>query len=362
MPASRQPELYAAALVPYAAASIALVLRMVARRTTKMAFVWEDYLAVVAHMVGSGFTILSICKMRWGLGQHLADIDMDIDQLKRHYFFELWIDMWFYTFSVGLSKFVILGLYWRLFSRSIIRQPIRILFVGSALWLVGRVALILLQCQPIQSFWDKSVQGTCPLTPMMSLFALSIPHIVLEIAILLCPLIEIWRLHLSTAKKIAVAAMFASGILVCASAIGTIVHTVILDRKDENLDPDLTWDGLDDQIWAVCDVNLASFATSLPLLRPVFRSFGGIFSGLKSTATPDAHRTPTYGSALTRRVRMRRHDVDSESVIEFADEGGHMARISGRAIELNDVTPNESEIDVQGGVVLGGEVGIVAAR
>jgi hypothetical protein len=93
---------------------------------------------------------------------------------------------------------------------------------------------------------------------MLSLFAASIPHFVIEVAILLCPLIEIWRLHLGTAKKFAVAAMFMSGFLVCCSALGTIVHTVMLDKRH---DKDLTWDPIDDQIWAVCDVNLASFAS-----------------------------------------------------------------------------------------------------
>jgi hypothetical protein len=48
---------------------------------------------------------------------------------------------------------------------------------------------------------------------MTSLFAASIPHFMLEVAILLCPLIEIYRLHISTVRKIGVAAMFASGLL-----------------------------------------------------------------------------------------------------------------------------------------------------
>jgi hypothetical protein len=93
---------------------------------------------------------------------------------------------------------------------------------------------------------------------MLSLFGAGIPHFILEVAILLCPLIEIWRLHLATLKKLAVAAMFTSGLLVCASAMGSIIHTVALSKKT---DTDLTWDGVDDQIWAVCDVNLASFAS-----------------------------------------------------------------------------------------------------
>jgi hypothetical protein len=99
---------------------------------------------------------------------------------------------------------------------------------------------------------------------MLSLFGAGIPHFILEVAILLCPLVEIWRLHLPTVKKLAVAAMFTSGILVCASALGTIIHTVMLDKK---VDKDLTWDAIDDQIWAVCDVNLASFASKYQTLH-----------------------------------------------------------------------------------------------
>jgi nitroreductase len=121
-----------------------------------------------------------------------------------------------------------------------------------------KVTLICMQCQPLRKFWNQDVPGICRLTPMISLFGAGIPHFVLEVFILFCPLIEIWRLHLSTTKKLAVAAMFMSGILVCCSALGTIIHTVALAKK---VDQDLTWDGLDDQIWAVCDVNLASFAS-----------------------------------------------------------------------------------------------------
>ena len=78
--------------------------------------------------------------MRWGLGKSLQDVDMREDEIVYHYFLDLWVDMWFYTFSVGLSKFVILGFYWRTFSLSIIRQPIRILFVCSVVWIIVRVS------------------------------------------------------------------------------------------------------------------------------------------------------------------------------------------------------------------------------
>jgi hypothetical protein len=46
----RGAELFAAALIPYTAAAIALVLRNVARRKTRVVMFWEDYLAIVAFV------------------------------------------------------------------------------------------------------------------------------------------------------------------------------------------------------------------------------------------------------------------------------------------------------------------------
>lgn len=122
-----------------------------------------------------------------------------------------------------------------------------------------QVTLICMQCKPIRKFWNDDVPGTCPLTPMMSLFGAGIPHFIIELGILLCPMLEIWKLHLPWRRRLAVAVMFTAGIAVCVSALMTIVHTLALDKK---MDKDLTWDGLEDQIWAVCDVNLASLAST----------------------------------------------------------------------------------------------------
>ena len=100
------------------------------------------------------------------------------------------------------------------------------------------------------------------MTPMLSLFGTGIPHFVIELAILICPLFEIRKLHLPLRRRLAIATMFSAGIAVCVSALMTIVHTLALEKK---MAKDLTWDGLEDQIWAVCDVNLASLASEFGL-------------------------------------------------------------------------------------------------
>jgi hypothetical protein len=84
---------------------------------------------------------LTVIEMRWGLGIHFDDMVaiMPRTEIERHYYLDLFIGMWLYTFSIGFSKFVILGFYWRMFSTSLMRQPVRILFGLSALWILSRV-------------------------------------------------------------------------------------------------------------------------------------------------------------------------------------------------------------------------------
>ena len=99
-------------------------------------------------------------------------------------------------------------------------------------------------------------------------------------------MIEINRLQLKRQQKIAVGMMFTSGLLyvsvvpylspkfnarlldyklipqltlpsVCGSALASMIVTIKLDPNST----DVTWDGMNNQIWAVCDVNLAHFSS-----------------------------------------------------------------------------------------------------
>lgn len=94
-------------------------------------------------------------------------------------------------------------------------------------------------------------------------------------------------------------------------------------------------------------------AASLPLLRPIFRSLGGLFSTVKVTTTPSQSfkgtgSAPTYGSAPSRRTR---DNPDSDSELGFADEGGLMAGNdlagSSKAFVMHDIKPRDSDLEEQ---------------
>lgn len=74
-----------------------------------------------------------------------------------------------------------------------------------------QVLIIPLQCFPLRKYWDRTVDGTCPIKTNIFFFASTFPHLVMEVALVVLPVLEIRKLKMPRAQKIAVGGMFASG-------------------------------------------------------------------------------------------------------------------------------------------------------
>ena len=112
------------------------------------------------------------------------------------------------------------------------------------------------------------------------------------------------------------------------------------------------------------DVDVAS----LPLLRPVFRSFGSFFITIRGTTAPGPSQNykgtgsaPTYGSVPLKRSNASHPDSDSE--VGFADEGSLIAGCdiagSSKAFVMHDITPRNSELGEKNGIYVRSETKIV---
>jgi hypothetical protein len=144
-------------MVTYAAALIAFVLRLAARRIKHLQLAVDDYLALAAFLFTTGFTVVNLysksiprvifllilthLELKYGLGLRLEDIGITYEEASFDYFRMLWIDSWFYTLAIGLSKLAVLAFYWRIFGHSTIKLHIQILFGCVIAWLLARVRL-----------------------------------------------------------------------------------------------------------------------------------------------------------------------------------------------------------------------------
>lgn len=110
------------------------------------------------------------------------------------------------------SKVAILLLFWRIFEdrnfRRLVWWGISFLFAHGLVFL----GLVIFQCSPVRSVWDKTIPSTC-----MGLRAISAAGAALaileDLLILALPVHEVFKLRLTYRKKLAVCFMFGIGSL-----------------------------------------------------------------------------------------------------------------------------------------------------
>ncbi|KAI9648976.1 hypothetical protein NHQ30_001542 [Ciborinia camelliae] len=171
------------------------------------------------------------------------------------------------------------------------------------LWTVAFIFIIIFDCgTAVWANWGSTTAQLqyCAIG-FTSEYGLAISDFLVDILVFLLPLPIIWRLRLSTKKKIAVSGVFLLG----ASAVGASIARMILYiqlltglTKDAVIDPNLEvltvglW-------WSMLEAGLSLIAACLPTLSFLFthfnlqdtlRSIQSVFS-LRSTTHPSTHHS-----------------------------------------------------------------------
>ncbi|KAF2009550.1 hypothetical protein BU24DRAFT_312144, partial [Aaosphaeria arxii CBS 175.79] len=249
----RQLDAYICLIVTFFAAASTLIARLLARRLTKLRLWYDDWFAIVAFLCAVVWFALVIWWLQYGLGLHLSNIDLPQDYVLERSRLILWNVEIFYAFSLAFSKLAILSFYWRMFRTSNILLPIKILIGCTVVWLIIRTFMAIFHCVPVHKFWDISVKGVCNIDDSKFFFGTVITHLLIDIAILILPVIEVRKLRLPLSQRLAIISMFLFGIFVCIASVVVLVYSIGLDTKDievpYNTGPII--------IWATAEVNLA---------------------------------------------------------------------------------------------------------
>ncbi|KAF2472427.1 uncharacterized protein BDR25DRAFT_366447 [Lindgomyces ingoldianus] len=254
MNGSRQLNAYVCLFVTFTAATICLALRLIARRITKLRLWFDDYLAIIAFICAGVWSGLVLWWLQIGLGRYLKDIDSpDFLVLERSRLI-LWNVELFYAFSLAFTKLAILAFYWRMFKTSKIKIPIQVLAGCAILWLV------------LRKFWRPELEGVCNIDDSKFFFGTVLTHLILDIAILALPVIEVQKLHLPLGQRLGIMGMFMFGIFVCVASIVVLVDSLQYDTSSI----EVPWNISPIIIWATVEVNLAIVSACLPMLRPIY--------------------------------------------------------------------------------------------
>ena len=77
-------------------------------------------------------------------------------------------------------------------------------------WLVANDLVFAFQCTPVRKAWQLEIPGHC-INPLTTVRVVQIFNVILDVVILALPVSAVLHLHLSTARKFGVVAVFLLG-------------------------------------------------------------------------------------------------------------------------------------------------------
>ncbi|KAI1116257.1 hypothetical protein F5Y14DRAFT_407368 [Nemania sp. NC0429] len=123
-------------------------------------------------------------------------------------------------------------------------------------------------CTPIEANWNVLINGDCTrVDTKYTNISASAFNLISDVLILLIPQRVIWKLNMSTQKKIGVSLVFAVGLFACAASLIRLVETV---RHAESPDFTYTFSGI--MLVSASEIALGFLVISLPYIPTLFGS------------------------------------------------------------------------------------------
>ncbi|KKA21752.1 hypothetical protein T310_4273 [Rasamsonia emersonii CBS 393.64] len=242
-----------------ALAALAVGLRLLARHERKQKLWWDDWLIIFSlawNLVVMGFIIGMI---QYGMGLHATQIPMDNLVMIAKF---LLIAEILYVSNLVWTKISILMMYYRIFHFPFFKRWAYIIGAFIIIWLILVIFLFIFTCVPIEKQWNPMVPGHC-----ISLVGIGVANsastILSDLAILILPIRQIWKLQLRKAEKVALTFAFGLGFFVIFASAYRLAVVLTYNELDASysLAPVVGW--------TVIEMSAGIVSACLPTLRPV---------------------------------------------------------------------------------------------
>ncbi|TVY39056.1 Satratoxin biosynthesis SC1 cluster protein [Lachnellula occidentalis] len=178
-------------------------------------------------------------------------------------------------------------------------------------------------CSPRALNWNKLIDhGSCFNVEALIISAGAI-NVISDCVILFLPVYSIWRLNLSTKKKVQIIAVFAFGLLACISSVIRLVYSILLFKTE-----DRTYAFVPTGLWSTAEVSIGFICSCLPVLPKFFQVMG------KKLVTNNSITTPSrsyYKSFDAQRSNAAANPYDSKRDLACGDEPFEGLELTPRA-------------------------------
>ncbi|KAK2018117.1 integral membrane protein [Colletotrichum eremochloae] len=227
-------------------------LRLLSRWITTSRLQFDDWITIVTSLVVGTTLGCVISTANLGFGNHFWDIDPNNAEgiSKLYYSIQM-----LYVVILILVKGAIVAFFRRIFPRRSFQIVVYIVLTVLVLHGLLFVLLIMFECTPVASIWDRSLDRKCIDINAVTL-ASAVLSIVEDFVILAMPIPELRRLELTRKKKTAY-----------------MYH--------------LNGERVDLVNWSVAEISSALLCGSLPALRPLFKKIPDLIAIMRGER-PDA--------------------------------------------------------------------------
>ncbi|KAI4289045.1 MAG: hypothetical protein L6R35_001694 [Caloplaca aegaea] len=311
---SRGPEITVSLVILIILATIAVVLRFLARHITRTSYGLDDWLMLFALVWEYGLATMCLFGLHYGYGRHILMLELDqVTSFIKIFFATTCI----FPVACAAMKFSILIFYHRIFPFRKFTISCIVIGVAVAAWFLAFILASFLTCRPIQYFWDKSIPGgQCANVLHITYYVTSPPDILTNFAILVLPLPWLWNLQMQLRRKLVIICILALGSF---AVLGSVVRIPLMHNLEiadapyrfllasdhaNTTFPPPSGSSVSPGLWLNVEIAIGIVSGSLPLMRPLFThplasQFLSRFS--KSHVTTGSHRLPN-GQQQSKRV------------------------------------------------------------
>ncbi|KAH7130846.1 hypothetical protein EDB81DRAFT_845510 [Dactylonectria macrodidyma] len=173
-----------------------------------------------------------------------------------------------------------------------INQGLLVLLLAEG---IEECLVVIFKCNPVDKAWTPLKEGTC--LDLRSFYYASFGvKLATDIILFVQPIPVVWRLQLSTAKRIGVVLMLSLGLFVCVISIIRVTYISVIKG-------DITYALVEPMLWSEIEVCALILCACIPSFRPFLRGFPSVNKALGLSSGGDSnspyHRDVSLGRPST---------------------------------------------------------------
>ena len=198
--------------------AVAVALRLLSRHIKGQKLWWDDYMILFSlawNLLVVGFIFAMNAS---GMGLHADTVPIDSIVMMAKF---LVVAEVLYVYNLVWTKLSILLMYYRIFRFPYFKKMAYGIGAFVAAWVICITFLFIFICVPVEKLWYPDLPGHC-IDQVGTWIANAASTILSDLAILLLPLPQVWRLRLRREEKIGVTIAFGLGFLYAPSTLSCV--------------------------------------------------------------------------------------------------------------------------------------------